>query len=340
MTSGAHIFPFGVNSTNYIPVTFHVLYGSGNDVSLSTRATGIDNLPLPSSTLLGAVTSLILTNPTDPQTKIIDRYWNITATGITANVTVSYRGSENTLDPTYKNGTLTAKYWDGSTWSDLNGSANGIASGIGTVTINGVATFTSLIIASNQNTPLPIQLISFTARPEGKKVRLDWETATEKNNDFFTIERSADGNLFTEVTIVKGAGDSNTILKYQAWDENPLNGISYYRLKQTDYDGKFSYSNVVSVNMNSAGMAQLEIQNITPNPFTNNFEINYSAETTSDVEFELINLQGKRVFKEKINAESGYNSYTFEKGNELPPGAYIALVRSNGKTDTKKIIKK
>lgn len=340
MTSGTHIFPFGANSTNYIPVTFNVLSGSGNEVSISTRATGNDNLPMPSSTLLGAVTSLILNSPTDPQTKIIDRYWNITATGITANVTVSYRGAENTLDPSYKTGTLTAKYWNGSTWVDLNGSANGITSGVGSLSVMGASIFTSWIIASNQNIPLPIQLISFTAKPIGKKVRLDWETATEKNNDYFTIERSEDGKLFTEVTIVKGAGDSNSILKYHAWDENPLSGLSYYRLKQTDFDGKFSYSNIVSVNMNSDSFSQLEIQNITPNPFVNNFEINYSAEKASDVEFELINLQGKRVFKEKMNVEGGNNSYTFENGENLPAGAYIAIVRCNGKTDTKKIIKK
>ena len=340
MTSGNHTFPFGVNSSNYIPVTFNVLSGAGNEVTISTRATGADNLPLPSSTLTGPVTGLILNDPQDAQSKVIDRYWDINCTGITADVTLSYRGAENTLDPTLKNSTLIAKYWNGTAWIDLNGTAGGITSGIGSLTVSSTNLYSSWIIATTVNTPLPIKLLSFTATPVDKRVRLNWETATEINNEFFTVERSSDGINFDEIAIVKGAGDSNNILKYTSWDDNPLYGISYYRLKQTDYDGKFSYSQIVSVNMNNNSGALLEIKNLSPNPFNNNFEIVFNTHLYSNIEFELINLQGQKVFKDKITVENGKNSYLFDKGADLPSGTYIALLRSNGVTETKKIIKK
>jgi hypothetical protein len=340
MTSGNHTFPFGVNSTNYIPVTFNVLAGAGNEVIISTRATGTDNLPLPSSPSAGAVSTLTINDPSDPETKIIDRYWDIRATGITADVIISYRGAENTLDPSYKMGTLATKYWDGSDWLDLNSAGSGVTSGIGTMNISGTNSFGAWIIASNEYNPLPIKLLSFTAKLNGDKVRLNWETASEKNNDFFTIERSSDAINFSEIAIVKGAGDSNSILKYESWDNAPLKGLSYYRLKQTDFDGKYSYTEIVSINISSDANVQLEIQNISPNPFTDNFEIRFSSPATTDIELELFNLKGQRLHREIIPAQSGNNSYTYDKGSELPAGTYITMVKGNGVTSTKKIIKK
>lgn len=84
---------------------------------------------------------------------------------------------------------------------------------------------------------LPIILASFDVSSNSKSVTINWTTASEENNDYFTIERSADGRSFHELAIVSGAGTSYEILDYSYSDNNPFQGVSYYRLKQTDYDG-------------------------------------------------------------------------------------------------------
>ena len=94
---------------------------------------------------------------------------------------------------------------------------------------------------------LPIELLSFTAKPEGRNVLLEWQTATEINNDYFTIERSKDVQDWEYVTSIDGAGNSNIAINYSAYDYSPYSGTSYYRLKQTDFDGQFTYSAIRTV---------------------------------------------------------------------------------------------
>jgi len=97
---------------------------------------------------------------------------------------------------------------------------------------------------------LPIELLEFTAVPiDNIQVKLDWQTASELNNDYFTIERSRDGINWGIVGKVQGAGNSSTMLNYDLFDQNPYLGISYYRLKQTDFDGQFDYSKTINVKM-------------------------------------------------------------------------------------------
>lgn len=94
------------------------------------------------------------------------------------------------------------------------------------------------------NIPLPITLIDFNAQAEKAQVKLTWKTALEINNNYFSIEKSADGINWSVVKNVPGAHNSNSVLSYESFDENPYSGTSYYRLKQTDLDGKFTYSGV------------------------------------------------------------------------------------------------
>jgi len=138
----------------------------------------------------------------------------------------------------------------------INGTAR-IAGGIhGTGDIRGTGTLVVDEIGSGINTapftqsggrivtiqdPLPIELLSFTANADHEFVRLHWATATETNNDFFTIERSTNLNDWEVLGFIDGAGNSSRPLQYVFTDYNPLSGISYYRLKQTDYDGKYEY---------------------------------------------------------------------------------------------------
>ncbi len=106
---------------------------------------------------------------------------------------------------------------------------------------------------------LPVTLVNFNAEMRGRQVLLTWETASEINNDLFTVERSSDGFVWEKVLTRKGAGTSNELLFYEETDPFPLQGTAYYRLKQTDFSGNYTYSDIVAVNVNR----ELEIY---PNP--------------------------------------------------------------------------
>ena len=95
---------------------------------------------------------------------------------------------------------------------------------------------------------LPIELTRFNAERDGDFVNLTWITATERNNDYFTVEQSVNGYDFKIVGYMNGAGNSSSPLAYKLIDSSPeLERVSYYRLKQTDYDGQYAYSNIVSL---------------------------------------------------------------------------------------------
>ena len=121
------------------------------------------------------------------------------------------------------------------------------------------------------NVALPIELLSFNAVVMDKsRVNLNWQTASEINNDYFTIERSNNGIDWEELKNIDGAGNSSTLLNYSSMDSNPFSGTSYYRLKQTDFDGKYSYSQIISLNITSLEDTKIEIY---PNPTDNQITI-------------------------------------------------------------------
>jgi hypothetical protein len=111
---------------------------------------------------------------------------------------------------------------------------------------------------------LPIELVDFDANLNNDIVDVQWQTASQLNNDYFSVEKSSDGAAWNTISIIDGAGNSSSILNYQYFDEKPLSGISYYRLKQTDFDGQFSYSDIKTINFQSNSDIK-----IYPNPTTN-----------------------------------------------------------------------
>lgn len=121
----------------------------------------------------------------------------------------------------------------------------------------------------DSDTPLPIELLSFSAEPTEHSITLKWETASELNNDYFTIERSKDGLFWEEIKEIEGAGNSNRLIHYQYVDNSPLNGISYYRLSQTDFDGTKEEFDIISVNYDRSNKLSLY-----PNPASNTVHIN------------------------------------------------------------------
>lgn len=109
--------------------------------------------------------------------------------------------------------------------------------------------------------PLPVELIDFAGKSLGNDVLLTWSTVSERENDFFIAERSTDGMHWTSFGMIDGAGNSNEVLNYELTDDNPKTNLVYYRLKQFDFDGSVTTSDVISVN--KTGTAEVTMY---PNP--------------------------------------------------------------------------
>ena len=186
-------------------------------------------------------------------------------------------------------------------------------------------------------TVLPVELLSFKADYDDNSdlVDIDWSTATETNNAFFTIERSTDGETFSEIAMVKGAGNSMETMYYTANDPNILGGIVYYRLKQTDYDGHYVYSQVVSVNEKASGHIRLY-----PDPVTSEVNIVYYATDVGEMNtLEVYDCVGRLACRKNIiSSAKGENKYTLDV-SLLAKGAYILKLNTMGKIFVNKFIR-
>jgi len=194
-------------------------------------------------------------------------------------------------------------------------------SGISAITNN--LRFTIGTINSSQ-TPLPIDLISFNAKlSENRTIELNWQTASESNNDFFTVERSANGIHWEKVKQIQGAGNSSSFKSYQAVDFDPYIGLSYYRLKQTDFDGKFEYSQIKSVTVEKLNSTQVEIY---PNPATNQILISGQPSELKDILF--LTVLGQNVTA-LITSEKVDESQLMIDISKLNSGVYFVKTKTN-----------
>jgi hypothetical protein len=151
--------------------------------------------------------------------------------------------------------------------------------------------------ADEYNAPLPIELLSFNAEVENSHIALSWVTALEINNDFFTIEKCRDisENNWEIVDIVKAKGNTNSITSYGTIDYNPSYGISYYRLKQTDYDGHYEYSEIVSISYNQDGSIS-----IYPNPASDYIRLITQNIDDEIINIEIMNIEGQVLIQKEI----------------------------------------
>ncbi|GAA4302376.1 hypothetical protein GCM10023183_14200 [Nibribacter koreensis] len=145
--------------------------------------------------------------------------------------------------------------------------------------------------AANIVNPLPVTMVSFTAKAQKGKVLLSWTTATEINNEYFQIERSEDGRNFTTLGKVKGNGNSNMLLNYTYQDLSPLTGTAYYRLKQVDFDGKFEYSKVVSTQMKASTSAAIAVKAY-PNPTSDVLILDLAHLSDAPIQVQVMDLNG------------------------------------------------
>ena len=170
---------------------------------------------------------------------------------------------------------------------------------------------------------LPVELISFAAKPSSGNVMLDWATASEINNDYFEVERSTDGRSFNYLGKKNGAGTTTLAHHYQYLDKNPINGVNYYRLKQVDFDGTTAYSEIVSVEMKS------EKLELFPNPVVGTLYLRMSDITTREVEFQITDLMGKTMMIGGTQINDGIVTIPLSEVGTFPLGTYMVRVFSD-----------
>jgi hypothetical protein len=331
LSTGLHTIPLGISKNDLLPFTFNLKSGAGKSISISTRSVNENNLPYPATS--PAITGILRNGIDVSVSDVIDRYYEIKASGIKADVELFYSASENTLTTTVNR--LALQSWKNGQWSDSFGYGL-LASGGGKVSAKDVTQFGIWIIATPFNQASGPYL-SFDAINELNQVRLVWEltpgTALPEN---FQIQRSFNKSLFK--TIKEHKVSSPSLTSFEDTDELTEEGEYEYRIafnqgNQTVYSEKRKI--IFRTNINPS----VEIVSLLPNPFRSFFELGFHVYEEGLAELNVINQAGQIVFKESIPATSGLNYYKFyDKGN-LRPGLYVITLSFNNSVQTGKLFK-
>ncbi len=203
-----------------------------------------------------------------------------------------------------------------------------------TVSRSDLVGFSNFGFGGGYSNPLPVELRSFTAECAESGVEIKWSTATETNNNYFTIEKSADAKQWMTVAKIDGAGNSNQILNYQYADKKNLGGPVYYRLKQTDYNGKTEIFTPTSVNCSATSSDVF----IYPNPFNEMITIQIGT-SNENTQLTVYDQLGMKVKETQFNSkETGSEIFDLDL-SDLSRGVYFINILSGSFNKTEKIVK-
>jgi hypothetical protein len=206
-----------------------------------------------------------------------------------------------------------------------------------TRSIAGITSLSAFTVGDSFATSLPVNLIAFTAKALNNDVLLSWSTASEQNNKGFAIERSTDGENFAEVDFVNGKDFSLVRVDYKSLDQNAFDAGNtlYYRLRQVDFDGTTSYSNVLSVSRSNMPSATL---NVYPNPFTQGLSLEIVSLQDEAYNVIVTDLQGRTIATRNVSAVKGLNTISMTEMDELKAGIYFVKLIGQ-ETTTLKVVK-
>jgi Fibronectin type III domain len=237
--------------------------------------------------------------------------WNITPTMSNPSLSLTFNWSAAAENPAFTARRNTAKvyHWNGTIWEQLNSSTvtGPNTEGLYSITATGVTQFSPFAVMVPNSPPLAVELSQFTAKANGNKTTLNWQTANETNAQNFDIEKSLDGKNFSKIKEVKA---NNTPSVYQAFDDN-FTESAYYRLKTNDLDGKTDYSKIVFVDKTKT--KGIKISKNTEGPL--------SIETDDIIEqVTLTNAVGQVLKTDKSN---------LLLMDDIPMGIYIISVKTD-----------
>ena len=179
-------------------------------------------------------------------------------------------------------------------------------------------------------TSLPVELISFKGEQTLEGIQLIWETANELNNDYFIVQRSANGRSFENIGEIQGFGTTTEIKSYDFFDFSSNNGTNYYRLKQVDFDGKFEYSDLITIEIEK----QSTSIDIYPNPSTGRYNIQSSGNWTNQTTLEVFDMTGRLVYSQSV-----YNNVSQLNLEHLSNGSYFLKITNQSDVFTTRIVK-
>ncbi len=258
-------------------------------------------------------------------------YWQIDRSAGTGNANLSLYWEDASASGINNCPDLTIARWNGSSWDERPGTTTGGSScsgtGTGLVVSNAVLTaFSPFTFGSKLSSvnPLPIELVSFEANCLTDKVRLIWKTVSETNNDHFELERSSDGENWSLLATVKGAGTTSAPNTYSFLDTTVTEEIRYYRLRQVNTDGKSEVFNTISANC----FAMEERMILYPNPTSKEMSIDfYLSKNYYEGQLKIVDNLGKVCFQQKVTLTKGKVSYKFPLS--IQPGAYSVIFSTN-----------
>lgn len=269
-------------------------------------------------------------------------YWLVSnSSGTTAaGLTLSYgTGSYGTPDIGNVASLKTAR-WNGTQWDVPPGGGTFSQTGdsfTGTVSVSFQSAFSPQTLASTDPaSALPVELLYFKGEAVQSGVQLSWKTTTELNNDYFTVLHSADGEKFSEIGKVKGQGTTTVAHSYGLLDASPVLGKNYYKLVQTDYDGKTTSFKTIVVDVENIDPINVKVY---PNPVDHSQTL--SVEVTGvnpnqSIDFQLVNMQGVVLHNRTIQSDSNGMVNAEYTPTEIAAGLYILRI---GSASTKVVIR-
>ena len=300
------LFPVGASATSYTPATLSQS-GTGLEDAYSVRV--IDNL-YPSYTAAGVGVGTPVTNQNVKKTWLVEE-----EVPGNSNVTMTLQWPAAEAVANFVSAKAHISHYTNGAWDTMPlASASGAGTGANKVSRVGITSFSPFGVSSRAN-PLPVELMSFTARRTGAVVACTWATASERNSRDFAVERSPDGQAFATLGTVAATGGSSGVTVYGFHDQLPLPGRAYYRLRQTDLDGAVAYSTLVLV----AG-AEMAAPTVVPNPGTGTFALLLPDELALTGPVVVRNVLGAEVLR--LPAGTAAEALRFDLG-EQPVGVYL-----------------
>lgn len=352
--TGTYTIPFW--NTSRIDLVYQITAAGSSTGALiaSTRATGADNIPLP--TVAPAVEDLNI-NGVNGSYYVVDRYWILRKDGWTtepsATLTFTYRDAEIASPNTITESNLSAQLWGqdpyapAGTYSwvpDAFDIFQGYSTALGTAdeannkvyNVTPPAAYKSGLytwILVDKSHPLPVTLLYFKVYCVENYVALKWETASEINCDYYLVERSSDGISWESVAFIQGAGNSNEVSTYSWVDNYPSNGNAlYYRLTQFDYNGDYEILGLQSIACKPSEDSWITINT----DIFNNILINFTATEGEPYDIKVFNLLGELIYHQSGTVENRIEQFVIPTYG-LASSIYIVDVRSSLVNKTQKI---
>lgn len=319
--TGTYTLPFTTATTatnaseSKIPASVNITgagTGSGNiKFSSYTDNDGTDNSTT-SDYKPSDVTSFLNSSSADNSANVVNRFWILDANGYTdkPDVTLSFTYDDDEVTATGNTvveSDIFPQRWNSSAsdWSDvtLSGTLNTTNNTLTSVTVAKANFFRSWVLVSSV-TPLPVELISFELKCINNQTILQWATAAEINNSHFEIQHSTDGNSWSTIDSVQGAGNSTELINYeQPIKVNSNQEIDYYRLKQVDFDGKSTHSDIKPCSCDGG----MEIASLYPNPSDGEVNILINSTEGGTLSLKIYDTLGKLIVNDVLTIQQGAN---------------------------------